>query len=49
MFEQLTNQMARKQGITEAMKATDMLAWVGKMNYIRNTVQEVINNEIIYA
>lgn len=49
MFEQLTKQMARKQGITEALKATDMLAWVGKMNYIRNTVQEVINNEIIYA
>lgn len=49
MFECLTKQMTRKQGITEALKATDMLAWVGKMNNIRSTAEEIIYNEIIHA
>lgn len=34
MFERLTKQMAEKQGATEALKAADMMAWVGRMNNI---------------
>ena len=49
MFEQLAKQMAEKQGVTEALKAGDMMAWVRKMNNIRNAAEEAIYNEIIYA
>ncbi len=49
MFERLTKQIAEKQGVTEAQKAADMMAWVGRMNNIRNAAEESIYNEIIYA
>lgn len=49
MFERLTKQMAEKQGATEALKAADMMAWVGRMNNIRNATEEATYNEIIYA
>ena len=49
MSEQLAKQMAEKQGVTEALKAGDMMAWVRKMNNIRNAAEEAIYNEIIYA
>ena len=49
MFEQLAKQMAEKQGVTEALKAADMMAWAGRMNNIRNATEEAIYNEIIYA
>ena len=48
MFERLTRQMAVAEDITEHLKATDPMAWVGKMNNIRNQVIEAINTEIIY-
>lgn len=48
MFERLTRQMAVAEDITEHLKAADQMAWVGKMNNIRNQVIEAINTEIIY-
>lgn len=48
MFEQLVNQMAAAEGITEQLKADNQMSWVGKMNNIRNQVIEAINTEIIY-
>lgn len=48
MFESLTEQMAKQQGVTETLKATDMMAWVGKMNNIRNRITEITNTELIY-
>lgn len=47
MFERLTKQMAEKQGVTEALKATDMMAWVRRMYNIWNQAEEIINNELI--
>ena len=49
MFEHLTEQMAEKQGMTEALKAADMMAWVGRMNDIRSRAEEIICTEIIYV
>ena len=49
MFEQLTRQMAAEQGVTEQLKAENQLAWVGAMNNIRNTAEEVILDELIYS
>lgn len=49
MFERLTRQMAIAEGVTEQLKADNQMAWVGKMNSIRNRAAEIINTEIIYT
>lgn len=48
MFERLVKQMAAAEGVTEQMKAIDQMAWVGKMNSIRNLANEIVNNELIF-
>lgn len=48
MFERLVKQMAAAEGITEQLKAADQMAWVGKMNSIRNLANEIVNNELIF-
>ena len=45
----LVKQMAEKQGITEQLKAQDQMAWVRRMNNIRNAAEEIINAEVIFA
>ena len=41
--------MADKQSIAKNLKATDQMAWVGKMNNIRNAAMEIVNAELIYS
>lgn len=41
--------MAKQEGVTEALKATDQMEWVGRMNNIRNRVEEIILHELVYA
>ena len=41
--------IAKQEGVTEALKAADQMAWVGHMNNIRNRAEEIILNELIYA
>ena len=48
MFKQLVKQMADHEGITEQLKADDQIAWVCRMNNIRNRATETVNSEIIY-
>jgi len=48
MLEALVRQYAKAKGVTEALKRTDQLGWVQKMNSIRNRAEEVVLNEIIY-
>ena len=48
-MELLTKQMAKNQGITEALKAKDQIAWVGAMNNIRNAAEEIVLHEVIYS
>lgn len=49
MANRLTAQLARAEGVTEALKAADPMAWVGRMNSIRNRITEIINHELIYT
>ncbi len=49
MFFRLVQEIAKKQGITEQFKKTDSIAWIAKMNDIRNSAMEIINSELIYA
>ena len=48
-MERLTAEMARSQGVTEELKATDQMRWVGLMNNIRSAAEEVVLNELIYV
>lgn len=47
MLRLLVDQAAQAQGITEQMKASDQLAWVGAMNCIRSAAEEIVLNELI--
>ena len=48
MSDRLVKQMAVAEGITEQLKAADQMAWVGRMNSIRNRAAEIVNSEIIF-
>ena len=49
MMERLTAQMAHAEGVTEALKARDQMAWVRAMNSIKNRAEEIVLNDLIYA
>lgn len=48
-IEQIINELKAKSNLTEDMKNTDMLYWVGTMNAIKAQAEEIIYNELIYA
>jgi len=45
---QIIDELKAKSDLTEDMKNTDMLYWVGTMNSIKVQAEEIIYNEIIY-
>ena len=47
-MELIAKQMEKSQGITEALKAKDQMAWVGAMNNIRNAAEENVLSELVY-
>ena len=47
--EQIINQLKEKSNLTENMKNTDMLYWVGMMNNFKNEAEEIVYKEIIYS
>lgn len=47
MFSRLVERMAKKQGITERMKAENQMLWVCRMNNIRNSAMETGYNQLI--
>lgn len=49
MMEYLTKEMAKKQGITDRLKAKDMMRWIRMMNNTRDCVEEIILNDIVYS
>lgn len=49
MVERLTQRMAAEQGVTESLKASDQMKWVGLMNNIRAAAEEVALAELIYT
>ena len=48
LFDTIIQQMAYAQGITETLKVTDQMAWVGMMNNLRASAMEIVNGEIIH-
>ena len=44
----IVSQAAKKQGITEELKARDQMQWVGAMNAIHAQAEEIVLSEIVY-
>ena len=49
LFLRLVEQYADTEGVTEALKADDPMAWVRKMNGIRHRANEIVMQEIVYG
>lgn len=49
LVEQSVTQMAKAEGVTEELKATDPLRWTGLMNNFRHCAEEAVLNDLIYA
>ena len=45
----IAKQMAEREGVTEALKASDQMAWIGAMNNFRSRAEENVLTEVVYA
>lgn len=48
-IENIVSDMAKQEGVTEALKAANQIEWVCRMNSIRNRAEEIILAELVYA
>ena len=48
MLAQLETEMAKNEGVTEALKRRDQMEWVAQKNSIRARAMEIVNNKHIY-
>ena len=46
---QLVREIAKREGVTEKLKAENQMAWVGAMNNIRDRIREIVLKEVIYV
>lgn len=47
--QQIVNELKAQSDLTEDMKNTDMLYWIGTMNSIKEQAEEMVLSEFIYA
>lgn len=47
--QSLIKELAEKENITEELKRSNQMLWIGKMNNIKNRVEEIILKEYIYV
>ncbi|MCI7638677.1 MAG: TnpV protein [Clostridiales bacterium] len=48
-LERISDQLKIAEGITEALKARDPMAWVQRMNNIHARAEEIVREELIYV
>ena len=48
-FPRLVKEMAAREGVTEKLKAEDQMAWVQRMNNIRERATEIVIRELIFT
>ena len=49
MFFRVVKEMSAREGVTDALKASDQMAWVQRSNSIRERAMEIVNTELIYT
>ena len=47
--QSLIKELAERENITEKLKSSNQRLWIGKMNNIKNRVEEIIFKEYIYV
>ena len=47
--ELITNQLAKREGVTESLKAANQTTWVARMNNIRARAEEIVLSELVYC
>ena len=47
--QKLIKELAEKENITEELKSSNQMLWIGKINNIKNVVEEIVLNEYIYV
>ena len=48
-LERMMPELMQSAGVTEALKASDPMKWVGLMNSLKAQAEEVVLTELIYA
>ena len=48
-MDSLVAEMAKEQGVTEALKASNPMEWVQRMNNIRQSAEEIVRSNLIYS
>ena len=48
-LERIMQRMKKAEGVTEALKATDPMAWVQRMNSIAVRAEEIVREELIFV
>ena len=49
LFSRLVKEYAEKESVTEQLKATDQMAWVRRMNNIRERATEIVNADVVFV
>ena len=49
LFLRLVKELAEKEGVTEQLKSADQMAWVRRLNNIREQAAEVVNAELVFV
>lgn len=47
-MEIIVSAMAKREDVTETLKASDQMEWVRRMNSIRNRAEEIVLTELVY-
>ncbi len=47
--ELLARQLAKQEGVTEALKASDQMEWIRQMYSIQNRAEEIVLCELVYC
>ena len=48
-LERIISALAKSEGVSESLKASDQLKWVCKMNSVRDRAEEIVLAELIYT
>lgn len=48
MFDLLIKQYSEREGVTEQLKAKNLMEWVRQMNGIRERAEEIVLQELVY-
>ena len=48
-MERICSDIAKREGVTEDLKASNQMEWVRRMNSIHSRAEEVVTAELVYA